>query len=122
MAGRRSTEPWFCLDSLEYLRRGGRIGAARALVGSALQVKPILTFETEVVPVGRVRTRRRAFERMVATGERAGRSFYVFAAVGVEHDEHGRPSRAGCGGWNRSHARIRAPGRRSSARLRAPLA
>lgn len=56
---------WFCLDSLEYLRRGGRIGAARALVGSALQVKPILTFGTEVVPVGRVRTRRRAFERMV---------------------------------------------------------
>ena len=57
---------WFCLDTLEYLRRGGRIGAAQALVGSALQIKPILTFGTEISPVGRVRTRKRAFERMVA--------------------------------------------------------
>jgi DegV family protein with EDD domain len=57
---------WFCLDTLEYLRRGGRIGAAQALLGSALQIKPILTFGTEIAPVGRVRTRRRAFERMVA--------------------------------------------------------
>src|SRR3954447_3270469 len=39
---------WFCLDTLEYLRRGGRIGAAQALVGSALQIKPILTFGTEI--------------------------------------------------------------------------
>jgi DegV family protein with EDD domain len=57
---------WFCLDTLEYLRRGGRIGAAQALVGSALQIKPILTFGTEIAPVGRVRTKRRALERMVA--------------------------------------------------------
>ena len=57
---------WFCLDTLEYLRRGGRIGAAQALLGSALQIKPLLTFGTEIAPVGRVRTRKRAFERMVA--------------------------------------------------------
>ena len=57
---------WFCLDTLEYLRRGGRIGAAQALVGSALKIKPILTFGTEIAPVGRVRTRRRAIERMIA--------------------------------------------------------
>ena len=65
---------WFCLDTLEYLRRGGRIGAAQALVGSALQIKPILTFGTEIAPVGRVRTRKRAFERMVAYLERAARA------------------------------------------------
>jgi hypothetical protein len=53
--------------------RGGRIGAAQALVGSALQIKPILTFGTEISPVGRVRTRKRAFERMVAYLERAAR-------------------------------------------------
>ena len=47
---------WFCLDTLEYLRRGGRIGAAQALVGTALQIKPILTFGTEITPVGKVRT------------------------------------------------------------------
>jgi DegV family protein with EDD domain len=66
LAARAGLEMWFCLDTLEYLRRGGRIGAAQAFVGSALQVKPILTFGTEIFPVGRVRTRKRAFERMVA--------------------------------------------------------
>lgn len=68
-AVRRASEGldiWFCLDTLEYLHRGGRIGAAQAMVGTALKVKPILTFGTEITPVGRVRTRRRAFERMVA--------------------------------------------------------
>jgi DegV family protein with EDD domain len=63
---RERLDIWFCLDTLEYLRRGGRIGAAQALVGSALQIKPILTFGTEIAPVGRVRTRKRAFERMVS--------------------------------------------------------
>lgn len=63
---RESLEMWFCLDTLEYLRRGGRIGAAQALVGSALKIKPILTFGTEIAPVGRVRTRKRALERMRA--------------------------------------------------------
>jgi DegV family protein with EDD domain len=62
---RQSLDIWFCLDTLEYLRRGGRIGAAQAMVGTALKVKPILTFGTEIAPVGRVRTERRAFERMV---------------------------------------------------------
>jgi len=65
-AAREGLDIWFCLDTLEYLRRGGRIGAAQALLGSALQIKPILTFGTEIAPVGRVRTRRRAFEQMVA--------------------------------------------------------
>ncbi|MEO8686981.1 MAG: DegV family protein [Solirubrobacteraceae bacterium] len=63
---RETMDIWFALDTLEYLRRGGRIGAAQALVGSALKIKPILTFGTEIVPVGRVRTRRRAYDRMVA--------------------------------------------------------
>jgi DegV family protein with EDD domain len=63
---RESLDIWFCLDTLEYLRRGGRIGAAQAMVGTALKLKPILTFGTEIAPVGRVRTRERAFERMVA--------------------------------------------------------
>jgi fatty acid kinase fatty acid binding subunit len=56
---------WFAIDTLEYLRRGGRIGAAQALLGSALQIKPILTLEEEITPIERVRTRRRAFERLV---------------------------------------------------------
>ncbi len=64
--GRKTLDIWFCLDTLEFLRRGGRIGAAQAMLGTALKVKPILTFGTEIAPVGRVRTHRRAFERMVA--------------------------------------------------------
>jgi DegV family protein with EDD domain len=64
-AARASLDIWFCLDTLEYLRRGGRIGAAQAVLGTALKLKPILTFGTEIAPVGRVRTRQRAFERMV---------------------------------------------------------
>jgi DegV family protein with EDD domain len=56
---------WFAIDTLEYLRRGGRIGGAQAWLGSALKIKPILTVESEITPVERVRTSRRAFERMV---------------------------------------------------------
>jgi DegV family protein with EDD domain len=62
---RHGLEMWFCLDTLEYLRKGGRIGAAQALVGTALKIKPILTFGTEITPVGRVRTRRRAKQQMI---------------------------------------------------------
>jgi DegV family protein with EDD domain len=54
------------VDTLEYLRRGGRIGAAQAWIGATLKVKPILTIEGEMQPVERVRTASRAFERLVA--------------------------------------------------------
>jgi DegV family protein with EDD domain len=56
---------WFAIDTLEYLRKGGRIGAAQAFLGSTLRIKPILTLEEEITPIERVRTRRRALERMV---------------------------------------------------------
>ena len=62
---RESLRMWFAIDTLEYLRRGGRIGAARAWLGSALQIKPILTLDDEITPIERVRTRRRVFERLV---------------------------------------------------------
>jgi DegV family protein with EDD domain len=63
---REQLEMWFCLDTLEYLRRGGRIGAAQAMVGTALKIKPILTFGTEITPVDKVRTKSRARQRMEA--------------------------------------------------------
>ncbi len=62
---RSGLDIWFCLETLEFLRKGGRIGAAQALLGSALRIKPVLTFGTEISPVGKVRTNRRALERMV---------------------------------------------------------
>ncbi len=63
-AAQEHLDIYFCLDTLEYLRRGGRIGAAQALLGTALQIKPILTFATEITPVGRVRTHAKALQRM----------------------------------------------------------
>ena len=55
----------FYVDTLEYLRRGGRIGAAAALVGGALSVKPLLRIdEGRVVNLDRVRTSARALSRM----------------------------------------------------------
>jgi DegV family protein with EDD domain len=62
---RKALRIWFCLDTLEYLRRGGRIGKAQAWLGGTLRIKPILSLEYEIVPVERVRTAGRAFERMV---------------------------------------------------------
>jgi DegV family protein with EDD domain len=57
---------WFAIDTLEFLRRSGRIGGASAWVGSTLRVKPILTIESgQMTPVERVRTSERAFERLV---------------------------------------------------------
>jgi DegV family protein with EDD domain len=62
---RAAVKVWFALDTLEFLRKGGRIGHAQAWVGSALKVKPILTLEAEVEPVERVRTSNRAVERLI---------------------------------------------------------
>ncbi len=55
---------WFAVDTLEFLRRGGRIGSAQAYLGSALRIKPILTLGKEIEPVERVRTAGRAVARM----------------------------------------------------------
>ena len=62
---RQEVRLWFLVDTLEYLRRGGRIGGAAAWIGSALDIKPILTVESEIMAVERVRTRKRGIERLV---------------------------------------------------------
>jgi fatty acid-binding protein DegV len=54
------------VDTLEFLRRGGRIGGAAALVGSVLQIKPILTFaDGKVEPFEKERTKKRALTRVL---------------------------------------------------------
>jgi fatty acid kinase fatty acid binding subunit len=56
---------WLYVDTLEYLRRGGRVGAAAAMVGSALSVKPLLSLsDGRLEPVERVRTSSRALARL----------------------------------------------------------
>jgi DegV family protein with EDD domain len=60
------------LDTLEYLQKGGRIGKAKALLGSILNVKPILTLKDgEVVPAGQVRTRAKGIDKLVEFGQSA---------------------------------------------------
>jgi DegV family protein with EDD domain len=60
---------WFAVDTLEYLRRGGRIGAASAWLGSALKIKPILTLDKEITPIERVRTGAKALRRLAEYAE-----------------------------------------------------
>jgi DegV family protein with EDD domain len=62
---RQEVRQWILVDTLEYLRRGGRIGSAAAWLGSALDLKPILMIESQFRAVERVRTRKRAVERLV---------------------------------------------------------
>jgi DegV family protein with EDD domain len=66
---RDNLKMWFCVDTLEYLRRGGRVGKAQSWIGGALKIKPILALEREITPIERVRTASRAFERMVEYAE-----------------------------------------------------
>ena len=70
----RATSVLFCVASLEFLRRGGRIGAASALLGSALAVKPLLALrEGRIEPVEKQRTMGRAVGRLVDLAiERSG--------------------------------------------------
>jgi DegV family protein with EDD domain len=55
----------FTVDTLEFLRRGGRIGRASAWAGQLLHVKPILTIEREVIPLKRVRGNQKAMQEFV---------------------------------------------------------
>jgi DegV family protein with EDD domain len=85
---RASMKIIFAVDTLEYLRRGGRIGGAQAWIGSALKIKPILSIEREIQPIERVRTAGRAFERMVEHLEslRAGGADIFFIQHIQAHD------------------------------------
>ena len=74
---------FFAVSTLEYLRRGGRIGSARALLGSILQVKPILAIDHgEVVPQEQVRTSSRALNRIVELVEECDRGQGLCLVIG----------------------------------------
>ncbi len=73
---------WLYVDTLEYLRRGGRVGAAAAMVGSALAVKPLLNLaDGRLEPLERVRTASRALARLEELAVRAAGSRPVDLAV-----------------------------------------
>jgi DegV family protein with EDD domain len=82
LAAAARTTTLFCVDSLEHLRRGGRITAAAALVGGALAVKPILSIAAgEIVLREKVRTATRALSRLADLGAEAAGTAHVDAAV-----------------------------------------
>jgi DegV family protein with EDD domain len=77
-----STTSLFYVDTLEYLRRGGRMGAAAALLGSALAVKPILKVENgRIGPFEKVRTSTKALSRLAELAVEAAGDSDVDVAV-----------------------------------------
>jgi DegV family protein with EDD domain len=85
---RQATGVYFAVATLENLRRGGRIGRANALLGSILQVKPVLTIQDgEVTPLERVRTWDRALNRIGELARAVDTGRGVCAIVGNAADE-----------------------------------
>jgi DegV family protein with EDD domain len=77
-----ATRTLFYVDTLEHLRRGGRIGTAAALFGTTLSVKPLLQLvEGQIVPLEKVRTSSKALTRLVELAVRAAGSRPVDLAV-----------------------------------------
>lgn len=84
------TQIYFIVDTLEYLHRGGRIGGAARLVGSVLNLKPVLAVQDGIVtPITRVRTRRKALDKVLELVEEqlAGASGVHMAALHVAAPE-----------------------------------
>jgi DegV family protein with EDD domain len=73
----------FVVDTLEFLRRGGRIGGAAALVGTALKIKPVLEMQNgRIESVEKIRTKGKALERLLELGiERIGSRTPVRLAI-----------------------------------------
>jgi DegV family protein with EDD domain len=64
---RRDMRVYFVVDTLEYLQKGGRIGAAAAFLGTLLKVKPILMLDDGVIqPLDKVRSKRKAMQRLLS--------------------------------------------------------
>ena len=80
---RPEVQTYFSVATLEFLRRGGRIGRASALVGSVLQVKPVLCIrDGQVTPLERVRTFERALNRVIELTREVDRGRGVCVIVG----------------------------------------
>ena len=87
-AMRGDVQTYFSVATLEFLRRGGRIGRASALVGSVLQVKPVLCIRDGLVtPLERVRTFDRALNRIVELAREVDRGHGLTVIVGHADSE-----------------------------------
>ena len=77
----KRSECIFMLETLEYLEKGGRIGKAKALLGSLLRIKPMLRIDGEVHELGKERSRRRGISRL----QEIARSFSPIDELAVIH-------------------------------------
>ena len=77
---------WFTVDDLKYLKRGGRISAATALLGTALNVKPVLHVDDEghLIKVTQVRGRKKAIRTMA---EKLGETIYPGSPIFISHGD-----------------------------------
>jgi DegV family protein with EDD domain len=83
---------FFAVDTLEYLHRGGRIGGAKRLFGTALNIKPLLHWmDGQIEPLVQVRTKRKAIERMLDEAEERleGKPMAEAAVIDVDTAEEG---------------------------------
>lgn len=90
---RPNTGVYFVVETLEFLHRGGRIGGAQRLLGSALNLKPILTIQDgKVDSADRVRTSKKAYDRVIelVAEKCAGRSNIRLATLHANAEENAR--------------------------------
>ncbi len=90
---RDNTDLVLMVDTLEFLRRGGRIGGAQAFIGTMLNFKPILELQDGAIePVERVRTHKKAVERLITFVEERidGRSPVYLAALHANVEDEAR--------------------------------
>lgn len=79
---KESVRAYFMVDDLSHLQRGGRLSSAQAIIGSLLQVKPLLHFENKlIVPFEKIRTRKKAMKRIVDLLEEDVKSGDAYKAV-----------------------------------------
>ena len=82
----------FAVDTLEYLHRGGRIGGAKRLLGTALNIKPLLHLEDgRIEPLAQVRTKRKVVAQMLAVAEErlGGKRIAEAGVIDVDSPEEG---------------------------------
>jgi DegV family protein with EDD domain len=82
----------FVVDTLEYLHKGGRIGGAKRLLGTAFRVKPLLQFKDgQIEPLDQVRTKNRAYARLIdiAAERLGGRAMQEAALVDIDNPGDG---------------------------------
>lgn len=82
---KKSVRAYFLVDDLAHLQRGGRLSSAQALIGSLLQVKPLLHFDNKlIVPFEKIRTRKKAMKRIVELLEEDTKSGEAYKAVIIQ--------------------------------------